>query len=248
MSGRVNGPSPWSGRRPESASAAPRPAGPGGLHGTGVVDLRYGTRRPGRQVTGPEHLQLVTGQSLIGQPGRLGGRPPGSRTRPTAHPRYPGGVAGGPTAAGSDGRSRVRWPRFLVAPLQQHPPAGVPFGGCQARSFRPLPPAARLLGILGGPATRLGGPVTLVGGPITVALVGFAVALVGDPVAHMRGPLAGVGDMVTVISGQIPFIREVVSLVSGPLTCGQVVLRSAPCPIASLARPCPLSSGSFPAR
>jgi hypothetical protein len=75
---------------------------------------------PGRPATGPEHQQPVTGQLLIG-PDRpddlvvdhLLDREPGQR--PTLGTL--GGVAGGPTAAGSGGRWRVGWPHFLVAPL-----------------------------------------------------------------------------------------------------------------------------------
>jgi hypothetical protein len=84
---------------------------------------------PGRPAIGPAHP--AAGHSSHAHrsrpPRRLGGRsPPGSRTRPAAHPRYPGGVAGGPTAAGSGRRWRVRWPRFLVAPLQFSQPATHP--------------------------------------------------------------------------------------------------------------------------
>jgi hypothetical protein len=105
---------------------------------------------PGRPATGPEHQQPVTGQSLIG-PDRpddlvvdhLLDREPGQR--PTLGTL--GGVAGGPTA------SWERWQMARgVAPLpggaaaQQHLPAGEPFGRCQARSFRLLPPPDRYSG------------------------------------------------------------------------------------------------------
>jgi hypothetical protein len=64
-----------------------------------------------------------------------------------------------------------------------------------------------LLGIAGGPVTRVG---------ITVALVGEVVAFVGSPL-----PL--VGEVVAVISSPLPLVSEVIALVSGPLPLVEIV-------------------------
>jgi hypothetical protein len=57
--------------------------------------------------------------------------------------------------------------------------------------------------------------------PRLLGVGGGLVALVGGPVAHVRGSLAGVGEMVPVISGPVAFLGELLSLVGGSLARGQ---------------------------
>jgi hypothetical protein len=138
-------PSPRSGHKPESASAAPRPAGTWGRawYRRGGSSLR--TSAPKSISTGLEHP--AAGHRSVAprsrSPGRLGGgrSPPGSRTRPAAHPRYPGGVAAAQLQLGA------RADRACVATLPGGAAAAAPAGVGTVRtlpsSFLPAAPSSR---------------------------------------------------------------------------------------------------------
>ena len=147
-------PSPWSGRRPGSASAAPPPAGPGGWHGSawGIVAAELGAQAD--QQPGPNLQQPVTaGASPSLQTARTTcwSITPGPRTRPAAQPHHRGGVAvgpvGGPGPLGAMADRAGGGHRFLLAALQEHLPAAQGRRAGQGRG--PVDALGRLLDVLG---------------------------------------------------------------------------------------------------